>query len=59
MWCARVQTGPRPSQTFLDAMRKLKVVLDHFSTNNPELENVRSRYKTWGDALFWEFRDQL
>ena len=48
-------------QNFLDAMRKLNVALDYFSTNNPgsiELENVRSLYKTGGDALFRKFRNQ-
>ena len=59
-----VREGPNGTtlQNFLDAMRKLKVALDYFSTNNPgsiELENVRSLYKTGGDALFREFRDQL
>ena len=58
-----VREGPNGTtlQNFLDAMRKLNVALDYFSTNNPgsiELENVRSLYKTGGDALFRKFRDQ-
>ena len=59
-----VREGPNGTtlQNFLDAMRKLKVALDYFSTNNPgsiELENVRSLYTTGGSALFREFRDLL
>ena len=59
-----VNEGPNGTtlQNFLDAMRKLNVALDYFSTHNPssiELENVRSLYKTGGDALFREFRDEL
>ena len=59
-----VREGPGGTtlHNFLEAMRKLKVALDYFSTNNPgsiELENVRSLYTTGGSALFREFRDLL
>ena len=59
-----VREGPNGTtlQNFLDAMRKLKVALEYFSSNNPgsiELENVRSLYTTGGSALFREFRDLL
>jgi len=59
-----VREGPSSTtlQSFLDAMRKLKVALDYFSSNNPgsiELENVKSLYHTGATALFREFRDLL